>query len=135
MPQGTKECRVYLERRLGRLSDALVFAINVADHRLVAQRAHLGQIGHVGGRCKTHNVALWHVRGASNLVLLKRGGGGRGIGNRHHSHLIGGECTSLVGAEDIHAGDLLQGRKIGDNGAFPRHLLGADGESDRQHHR
>ena len=60
-------------------------------------------------------------------------GGERGVGAEGSAidgKLVGGECTSLVRAQNSDGGKLLDGGDTGDNGLVLRELLRTDGERD-----
>lgn len=46
-----------------------------------------------------------------------------------HTHLVGGECASLIGADDRGAAQGLHGGQASDNGVLLGHTAGAQGKA------
>lgn len=46
-----------------------------------------------------------------------------------HTHLVGGECASLVGADDRGAAQGFHGRQASDNGVLLGHTAGTKSEA------
>mmetsp|Transcript_5554 Transcript_5554/g.11590 ORF Transcript_5554/g.11590 Transcript_5554/m.11590 type:complete len:582 (-) Transcript_5554:357-2102(-) len=95
------------------------------------------------------HLGICLVDGAVDGVVLVGGVGGKGAHCEHFlageavearsglvvdGHLGSGERAGLVGAQDNHRCDLLEGGEVGDDAALLGHLLGTNGEGDLHNH-
>ena len=138
-----------VRRALGVLDEAGVRAVDGGHHLPAGVEGRLGAAGlpglHEGlgaavGRTEVHQRRLGRL--ALRAALLQNGvvAQGHGGGQRrqragvlHHRHLVLGQSTGLVGADDLRAAQRLHGGEPPDDGVALTHVGHADAQYHRHH--
>ena len=121
----------HFQRAFGRVSDLRELALLHTQLRVVADRCHIHDIQESGRvlleLCLADlSVLFWGVRGSFDVVADDLVWGVANMHDLDSCHLVGGESSGLVGADDSGAAEGLDGGEFADDGVVLGHFLRAE---------